>query len=155
MNLEEFKSLSNLLERVIHKYTQIENRSWDYGNGVKLSRPEVHTIMLVGTEPGISVTAIAKKRGITKGAASQMIYKLVDKGIVKKQVSAESDAQVSIYLTDLGEEISRLHDEYHKQNAEPIYTYLSSLSPDTLKALVDVMECFDDALEERLETLSK
>lgn len=155
MNLEEFKCLSNLLERVIHKYTQIENRAWDYGNGVKLSRPEVHTIMLVDGEPGISVTSIAKKRGITKGAASQMIYKLVDKDIVKKQVSPDSDAQVSIFLTELGEEISRLHDEYHKQNTEPIFDYLSGLEPDTLHALIGVMEQFDSVLGDKLEQLPK
>lgn len=155
MKLEEFKNLSNLLERVIHKYTQIENRSWDYGNGVVLSRPEVHTIMLIGSEPGISVTAVAKKRGITKGAASQMIYKLVDKGIVDKRISPDSDAQVSLYLTDLGKEESRLHDEYHEQNSEPIYQYLSNLNPDILKALIETMEHFDSALDTRLKELNK
>ena len=150
MNLAEYKDLSTLLERVIHKYTQIESKAWDYGNGVLLSRPEIHTIMLVNNEPGISVTAVAKKRGITKGAASQMIYKLVDKGIIEKRVSPHSDAQVSLFLTPLGQEASRLHDEYHRQHAGPIFESLSSLDDKTFQALVHVMESFDQALDSRL-----
>lgn len=83
MKVEEFKEISNLLERVIHKYVQLEKRALDYGNCIILSQPEIQTIMLIGSNPGISVTAIAKMRGITKGTASQMLYKLVDKGLVK------------------------------------------------------------------------
>ena len=155
MNLAEFKDLSSLLERVIHKYTQIESKAWDYGNGVLLSRPEIHTISLVSSEPGISVTAVAKKRGITKGAASQMIYKLVGKGILEKRVSPHSDAQVSLYLTPLGQELNHLHDQYHQQHAEPIFQSLNSLDDKTFHALVEVMECFDRALDQRLEPTDK
>ena len=44
MQAEAYKQLSALLERVIHKYIQIEKRPWDYGNGVLLSRAEIHTV---------------------------------------------------------------------------------------------------------------
>lgn len=154
MNLTEFKELSNLLERVIHKYVQIENKACDYGNGVVLSRPEIHTITLVNNEPGISVTGVAKKRGITKGAASQMIYKLVDKGMIEKQVSPESDAQVSLFLTELGREENRLHDKYHAQHAEPIYQALAGLDEKTFKTFVEVMETFDKSMDSRLDELN-
>ena len=155
MEIEEFKRLSTLMERVIHEYNQIEKRPWDYGNGLLLTRPEIHTVMLLSQTPGMSVTAVAQKRGITKGAASQMLYKMVDKGLVEKQVSPDSDAQVSLYLTPLGEEVSRLHDAYHRNNAEPIFQHFQSLPEDTLKALVGTLEIFDRALNARLETLDK
>jgi hypothetical protein len=48
------------LERVIHKYVQIEKRDVDYGNGITLSQPEIQTSMLIGSNPGISITEIAK-----------------------------------------------------------------------------------------------
>lgn len=151
MSPTEFKNLSVLMERVIHEYVQIEQRTWDYGNGLKLSRPEIHTIMLVSANPGISVTALAKKRGITKGAASQLIYKMVDRGLIEKRVSSESDAQVSLTLTDLGREINALHDEYHRTNAEPLFAYLKELPDETARALIDVMAYFDEALANRLK----
>lgn len=148
MKVEEFKEISNLLERVIHKYVQLEKRALDYGNGIILSQPEIQTIMLIGSNPGISVTAIAKMRGITKGTASQMLYKLVDKGLVKKCVSEHSDAQISVFLTELGEEESRLHDTYHKQKIQPVFQYMSKLSPQAVKDFVGIMEQLDAALED-------
>lgn len=155
MNVDEYQRLSALMERVIHKYMQIEQRPWDYGNGVLLSRPETHTLMLVAADPGVSVTALARKRGITKGAASQLLYKLAGKGLIEKRVSPDSDAQISIYLTAAGEEVNRLHNEYHLRGAEPFTNYLRSLPEQTMTALVDVMQHFDAALDERLTELKK
>lgn len=155
MEIEEFKRLSSLMERVIHKYNQLEKRPWDYGDGLLLTRPEIHTVMLLSQTPGISVTAVAQKRGITKGAASQMLYKMVDKGLVEKRLSPDSDAQVSLYLTPLGEEAGRLHDAYHKSNAEPMYQYFKSLPEDTLKALIGTLEVFDRAMDARLSMIDK
>ena len=155
MDVEAFKRLSALMERVIHKYSQIEKRPWDYGNGILLSRAEIHTIMLVNSYPGLSVTALAQKRGITKGAASQLLYKLADKGLVEKRVSPDSDAQVCLYLTTPGQEACRLHDAYHQSSAEPFARYLCGLPDETAAALLQVMEHFDQALDERLDTLKK
>lgn len=140
MKTEEFKEIVNLLERVIHKYVQMEKRAVDYGNGITLSQPEVQTIMLISSNPGISVTEIAKMRGITKGTASQMLYKLVDKGLVEKRVSPHSDAQISVFLTELGQEENYLHDVYHSQKVQPIFQYMSKLSPQAVKDFVGIIE---------------
>lgn len=148
MGVEEFKEIANLLERVIHKYVQMEKRTLDYGNGISLSQPEIQTVMLIGGNPGISVTALAKLRGITKGTASQMLYKLVDKGLVEKRVSAHSDAQISVFLTELGEEESCLHDAYHKQKAQPLFEYMSKLSPQAIQDFVGIMEQLDATLDD-------
>lgn len=148
MKVEEFKEISNLLERVIHKYVQMEKRSLDYGNGITLSQPEIQTVMLIGSNPGISVTAIAKMRGITKGTASQMLYKLADKGLVEKRVSEHSDAQISVFLTELGEEESHLHDAYHKQKIQPVFEYMSKLSPQAVKDFKGIIEQLDRTLDD-------
>lgn len=148
MGVEEFKEISNLLERVIHKYVQMEKRALDYGNGITLSQPEIQTVMLIGNHPGISVTAIAKMRGITKGTASQMLYRLVDKGLVEKRVSEHSDAQISVFLTELGQEESRLHDAYHKQKIQPVFEYMSKLSPQSVKDFVGIIEQLDITLDD-------
>ena len=148
MKAEEFKVISNLLERVIHKYVLMEKRALDYGNGITLSQPEIQTIMLIESNPGLSVTEIAKMRGITKGTASQMLYKLVDKGLIEKRVSEHSDAQISVFLTELGKEESRLHDAYHKKKVQPVFEYMSNLSPQTVKDFVGIIEQLDATLDD-------
>lgn len=148
MKVEEFKEIANLLERVIHKYIQMEKHTMDYGNGIALSQPEIQTVMLIDSNPGISVTAIAKMRGITKGTASQMLYKLVDKGLVEKRISEHSDAQISVFLTELGQEECRLHDAYHKQKIQPVFEYMSQLSPQAVKDFVGIIQQLDNTLDD-------
>ncbi|WP_155829842.1 MarR family transcriptional regulator [Butyrivibrio sp. AC2005] len=43
--------------------------------------------------------SLAKVRGITKGAVSQMVNKLVDRDLMEKRVSPDSDAAICLYLT--------------------------------------------------------
>lgn len=148
MDKKEFQEIANLMERVIHKYTDHEKKTIDYGNGIPVSQPEIQTIMLIDSHPGISVTEIAKMRGITKGTASQMLYRLVDRGFIEKRISEHSDAQLSVYLTELGAEESRLHDEYHKKKARPVYEYLSTLSPKAVKDFVKIFEYLEEMLDE-------
>lgn len=72
---------------MISKYNRMDNKQRSYGTDALLSRAEIHTIAAVGDKPGINITALADILGITKGAASQMIYKLVEKGTVEKSIS--------------------------------------------------------------------
>lgn len=67
-----------------------------------MSKAEIHTIAAVGDHPNINITSLAESLGITKGAASQMIYKRVDKGVEKKKVSPDSDTELVLNLTEDG-----------------------------------------------------
>lgn len=155
MTSEQLQRFSSLLERVIHKYTRLEQQAWDYGNGISLSRAEMQTIMLLHAHPGIGVTALAKHRGITKGAASQLVYKMTGRGLIEKRGSPASDAQVCLFLTPLGQEVHQLHESYHRSSAEPFAAHIRALSVETADELVRLMEDIDRALDTRLDTARK
>lgn len=150
MQPEESREFLRLLENVVHKYTAVENEPWDYGNGVVLSRPETQALMAVENEPGISVTALAKKRGLSKGAVSQVVRRLVDKGMIDKTISPETDTQVCLYLTELGCEEIRLRGENYIKSSEPVVRYLCGLPPENTETLMKTMEHLDSALALRL-----
>ena len=61
------------IERVLHKYMQLEEMPFNYGDGIKLTQREIHVIDTIGTNPDINMTQLAEMHGITKGAVSQMI----------------------------------------------------------------------------------
>lgn len=75
--MNDYKELAWQIERIIHKYAQFEKKPQEYCKGVVLTQPEIHTVTIIGDQEGISVTGLSKVRGITKGAASQMVYKKV------------------------------------------------------------------------------
>ncbi len=87
-------------------------------------------------------------RGITKATASQMLYKLVDKGFIEKKDSQHSDAQISIFLTGSGQEAERLHEEYHKQKVLPLYRYMSKLPRQSITDFVNIIEKLEESLDQ-------
>lgn len=149
--MEQYEEISKLMERVIHKYNQVEKTKRPYGTDTLLSRTEIHTIVAIGDSPDINVTQLAKAQGVTKGAASQMVYKLVDKGFVKKRVSPHSDTEVCLTLTSKGNDAYQAHQEYHQTTNEPFFEMLRQIPEDLGREAVRILSAFDKALDERMK----
>ncbi len=141
------KELVWLMERIIHKYIQYEKIPQQYCDGLVLTQPEIHTIAIIGDNEGINITALAKTRGITKGAASQMIYKLRDKGLVEKRVSPDSDAELNLFLTEKGEIAREEHLNRYKTNGERFAAILNSVPKEAKLAMVEFFEAFEKELD--------
>ena len=54
----------------------------DYGTGEEYTSVEVHTLKHIADNPGITVTELARHNGKTKGAISQILKKIEDKGLI-------------------------------------------------------------------------
>lgn len=148
--MNDYVKLSSLMERVIHKYNQWESKKRTYGTSVPLSRAEIHTIAAVGDHPGINITTLAAVLGITKGAASQMIYKLVDKGAVEKRVSPDSDSEVVLNLTEQGQINYEMHREYHRQTNDEILIMLRDIPQPLYDQLTELLSVFERSIDKRL-----
>lgn len=111
--MENVVEITELAERIIHKYVQMENQKREYLPGVILTTAEIHTIACIGDHLRLNLTQLARFMGITKSAASQMIYKLRDRGLVKKEVSPDSDAAVCLTLTEDGQKAYDAHSAFH------------------------------------------
>ncbi len=141
------KELAWLMERIIHKYIQYEKIPQQYCDGLILTQPEIHTIAIIGDNAGINITGLAKTRGITKGAASQMIYKLRDKGLVEKRTSPDSDAELNLFLTEKGEKAREEHLNRYKTNGEKFASILNSVPEETRLSMVEFFEAFEKELD--------
>lgn len=149
--MRDFRSMSALAERIIHKYNQVENKKRYYGSDILLTRAEIHTIEAVGNQQGVNVTTLAGILGITKGAASQMIYKLVDKGLVQKTVSPVSDTEVCLNLTDLGMVAFEEHKNYHTIHDEKFFAEMQEFPEEIVKKIMYLLENFEKDLDEKLK----
>jgi DNA-binding MarR family transcriptional regulator len=76
-------------------------------------RGELHTITAVGQEPGLSLKRLAELTGVTKGAASQMVSRLVRKGYVTKGPAPGAPREIALDLTELGRRARAAHAELH------------------------------------------
>ncbi len=149
--MKDYEKFGPLMERIIHKYNQVENKKRYYGSDALLTRTEIHTIVVIGENLGINVTTLAQIKGITKGAASQMVYKLVKKGFVKKAISPDSDTEVCLTLTEKGNVAFGHHMEYHRTANDQFFVILKNMPDEIADQLQAILKQFEASLDERLE----
>jgi DNA-binding MarR family transcriptional regulator len=147
-NMVEF---SRLMERTMHKYLQVEKQPHDYGPGVTASQTEIHAVAIIGDTPDINITELARLRGGTKGAASQLVYRLVDKGLVEKKPSPNSDTEVCLSLTKNGKLAYKGHNEYHKKIGSAFMKYLEDMPEEFEEQCFRILEGFEKELDEKLK----
>lgn len=149
--MRDYTLVSNTMERIIYKYMEVENMKRDYGTGILFTQSEIHIIESIGIYDGINITELAKLKRKTKGAVSQMIYKLVDKGVVEKTVSKNSDAEVSLTLTDFGKKAYEGHSQFHKNAGHEVFDALRNMSEESYCDLVKILKDFESFLDQRIE----
>lgn len=149
--MKDYKELFLLMERTVHKYIQYEKMPQEYGVDVLLSQSEIHTIDAVGGNPNINVTKLAKIRGVTKGAASQMIYKLVDKGLIEKSISPNSDTEVVLSLTEKGKVAYLEHKKIHQEMQGKWLKTLNDIPEDMQVYMVNFLKEFEQELDSKLK----
>lgn len=151
MGKRNYSEFASLMERMIHKYNQWESIKRNYGTDDLLSRAEIHTIVAIGNNPGINVTKLAEILGITKGAASQMIYKLRDKKTVEKKISPASDTEVILTLTEKGMINYSTHEKYHKETNDESLELLKDIPDPVYDSILKYLSAFENNIEKKLK----
>ena len=108
-----YEEILQKLEKVIVVIESMHTPSLSFGTGVLMHTREIHTIQAIGRHPGINVTKLAEHTGVTKGAVSQTINKLVRKGLVLKTHAPGNDKEVVLELTNLGRIGFQNHEKFH------------------------------------------
>jgi len=103
----------DVLDKAFTKVEALHTPSRDFGTGISMFRKEIHTLQAIGQHPKINITALADHMGVTKGAVSQMVAKLVKKGMVRKIYAEDNKKEVIMELTNLGWIGFRNHEKFH------------------------------------------
>lgn len=83
-----------------------------FGTDQPLSRSEIHTVSAVAENAGVGTQRLAGLLGITPGGASQMVSRLVRRGLLRKE---RGGRKVSIFVTPDGECAHREHLAFHRR----------------------------------------
>jgi len=150
--MREYIEIAQTMDRIIHKYIRNEELKRSYGTDALLTRKEVHTIEYIGENPGLNLKSLAEVQGVSKGAASQMVSKLVDKGYIQRKESTSSGAEISLYLTEKGKAAFAGHLEYHKNLGKVWRESLANMREDTIKELIEFLRSFETVLDQEYES---
>ncbi len=129
----------DLIARLLNKAAAIEREPVDIGHGVLLHASEVHLIDAAGRHPDESVSEIASRLGITKGAVSQTAKKLAAKGYLERGGREGDRKTVVLHLTDRGREAFAWHRLYHETVNRKMVEEIAGFDPDAAKNLRRVL----------------
>lgn len=132
------------------KYSVIDRKPFDFGVGMKLHPAEIHMVTTVDTMSGVGVTDLAEVFGVTKGAVSQQVAKLVKKGLLIKSKDPENGTRVVVTTTELGKIASDNHLEFHQNHDRNFLDFVARLDDASFAILGDVVDEMDSWMDSYL-----
>lgn len=118
----ELQNLIDLFLKILHLYSVIGRKPKDYGTGDLLYFAELHTITVVAKNREINMTRLAEIMGVTKGAISQTIRKLVNKNLILKS-NIINRKEVNLKLSEKGMIVYKSQESFQKE----IFTFAGTL----------------------------
>jgi DNA-binding MarR family transcriptional regulator len=143
------------LLRIAHMYARIEEMSIPVSEDSEVTTREAHTIQAIGENEPMSVTQVGNYLGITKSASSQMVSKLVKRGLLLKKQSVHSNKEFELSLTTLGRSVFDAHERFHGKDMDNLVEKLSTFSLSQIATLSVLLEALGNAMEQRLSHREK
>ncbi|SHJ48557.1 DNA-binding transcriptional regulator, MarR family [Dethiosulfatibacter aminovorans DSM 17477] len=136
---EEFYDLMNIIYDVSDKISSYEKNPRTYGTDDLLHMIEAHTIEIIGNNKEITSSEIAKKMYKTKGAVSQTIDKLIQKGLVVKNSHPKDNRKFILELTENGKIVFGHHRRKDETAFDRYLDRLEEYSDEDFKNCKDIL----------------
>lgn len=127
-----------ILEKMFLAYNIMQENAKhprDYGVGHLLYQAELHTLAAIFRHEQANASELAQIMGITKGAITQVVSKLIQKGLVEKFNMPGNKKEVYFCLTATGVKVNDAHYEHDRKILQPVISYLGNLNQEQLSAI--------------------
>lgn len=139
--------ISEKIFSILKLAQELETKPKKYGTDVLLTATEIHLIEIIGQIDDSSVTNIAKKAGVTKGAVSQKLQKLEDKGLIIKEVAPDNQSKSLIKLNSKGKAAFFSHKHWHEEMDGGFNKYYESLDKEKYEIITEFLDRMEDLLK--------
>lgn len=141
-------SLAEKFSRVSKLWRQFNSRPRRFGTETELSGSEIYLIEAVGQNEDLSVTDLAGRLGITKGAVSQTLKKLEIKDIIVKKVDPANSSRTMVGLSTKGKVAYYSHLQWHEELDGGFRDYFFSLPQDKIRFLDEFLSSLEQFLKQ-------
>ncbi len=148
----ELQTLIDLFLKILHLYSVIGRKPKDYGTGDLLYFTEIHTITMVGKNNEINMTRLAEIMGVTRGAISQTIRKLVHKNLIVKSNSTNRK-EFNLKLSDKGNIVYKGQESFQRELFEFAATLYEKATPEDRKLVKQLFQAIIENMQERVIAL--
>jgi DNA-binding MarR family transcriptional regulator len=118
----EVNDLVRLFQSILHVYTLFEKQPINFGTGSKVYVTEIQTVSVIGENPNANMTQLSEIMGVTRGAISQTVRKLIAKKLVVR-LTARNQKEINLGLTGFGRMVS----ESYLTKMQEVFTFADEL----------------------------
>ncbi len=129
------------------QFKDLETKMHNYGTDTPIYHSEIHLISEIAENPDIHVRGLAERMGITSASVSEMLGKLMKKGLVEKTTDKENLSRLKLSLTEKGLHAHKEHMRYHDELNEIVGKSLEGATDEQVAFLNE----FCDRLRENLK----
>lgn len=141
--MDAFETINDTLVSLFNEILKLEEEAIITGEFSDITNNDMHIIEAIGLSGKSTMSAVAKKLGITAGSLTSAVNSLVNKMYVVRKRSQEDRRVVFIGLTPKGVRAYDHHKEYHRQMTNAVIERLDeSEIPVLLKTLKGLSDFF-------------
>ena len=143
--------LMNVLTIINEKYNLIEKNPHIFGDGIKVYPSQIRAIVMIGRHPGINLTDLARLLEITKASTSELITKLAENGLIRKNKDPGNSKEVLLHITEKCHKVLEDVDRRHEQMFKDFQSILDELHEPDYELVIRVLK----RVEFYLDTFAK
>lgn len=151
MNREELlRQLWDSQDEAFELMTEYDSLPHHYGEDV-LYQAEAYIVHEIGNTPNITTTEIAEKQKKTTSACSQLVKKLIAKGLVEQTRNADNKRVYNLNLTADGQRVYKDHVEFNEMCQDITFQLLSEFTEEELAIHTKVQQAINKAYKGDVE----
>nr|MCR5347735.1 MarR family transcriptional regulator [Fretibacterium sp.] len=142
---------NNLYQFVMHYATYIYS-THSYGGAEPLTMIEVHTLTYIEDHPGATSSDLVKYWDKTKGAISQVLTRLEQKGLISKEKTKDNGKTIHLYVTSEGQRLSEAHKLYDiKDIAKTVSHLQEKCTAEEIETFFKVISVYNEVMRKDFE----
>jgi DNA-binding MarR family transcriptional regulator len=120
-----------LMEKIVNNKTE----TLTLADGQVYHRAESHVLKIIGEEPGIFSSEIARRFSVTRGAIQKILGRLEERNLITKRLDADDKKRIKLFLTEDGEQSLKLLVQHQMKINAAFFSAISSMSAGELNAV--------------------
>ncbi len=137
------------LQRVINKILFLKKKDLFQFKGIKFYPAEIHLMLIIKDKSATNATKMAEWLGVTKGAVSQTMSRLENKGVLVKEKDPYNKNELTLTFTSFGTTALEFYSEIAKGMYQVHADYLDTFT----KQEKEVIQRFLTGIESALKKL--
>ncbi len=149
---KELLAIHGKFQSIMRLTRELDKAPRPFGTDEPLSHSEIHLIEIIGDNRDLSVTDIGRHLGITKGAVSQNLKRLENKGLSTKETDPKNLSRSLVTLTSKGYTAYYAHKHWHETMDGGFAKYLEDMDETEIQVIARFMEKVEDFLKRRIDS---